>query len=92
MHSAAPSHATNSGLRLLCCFFSSGPSTGSVLASTGAERLGLVTKEDPSIGLGTSIDSMRLGRCVKTLTFFDLGALEVAEVTFFLFFPCFHEG
>jgi hypothetical protein len=49
--------------------FSSGSSADSVPASAGAERLDSDTKEDPSIGLGTLVVSMRLGRCVKTLTF-----------------------
>jgi hypothetical protein len=68
-------------------FFSFGYSAGSVLASTGTD-----IEADPSISLGTSAVSMRLGQCVKTLTFFNFGALEATEVTVFLFFPCFREG
>jgi hypothetical protein len=73
-------------------FFSFGPSVGPVLASTGAERLGSDIEVDPSISFGTSVVSMRLGQCVKTLTFFNLGALKVAEVAVILFFPCFCKG
>jgi hypothetical protein len=73
-------------------FFSFGYSAGSVLASTGTEPLGSDIEADPSISLGTSAVSMRLGQCVKTLTFFNFGALEATEVTVFLFFPCFREG
>jgi hypothetical protein len=54
--------------------------------------IGSNIEADPSISVGTSVVSMCLGRCVKTLTFLDLGALEVAEVVVFLFFTCFHEG
>jgi hypothetical protein len=83
------------GLRAFGCsinLFSSGSSAGSALASTGAERLGSDAEEDPSIGLGTSAVSMRLGRCVKTLTFFDLGVIEIVEAAIFLLFPCFRQG
>jgi hypothetical protein len=45
-----------------------------------------------SLSFGTSAVSMRLGRRVKTLTFFDLDKLEDAEVKSFLFLPCFHVG
>jgi hypothetical protein len=48
--------------------------------------------EDPSAGFDTSAVSARLGRCVKTLTFFGFGVLAIAEAAIFLFFPCFREG
>jgi hypothetical protein len=86
------SSVSHNELRAFSCsiaFFSSGPSAGFVLASIGAEQLGSDTEEDPSIGLGTSAISMRLGRCVKTLTFFDLGVLEVAKHQCFFSFLAF---
>jgi hypothetical protein len=73
-------------------FSSLGSSIGFVLASTGIERPDSMTGATLSLSFGTSAVSMRLGRCVKTLTFFDLDTLEVAEVATFLFFPCFHVG
>jgi hypothetical protein len=88
------SSVMHGGLRAISfstTFYSFGSSAGSVLASTGIERLGSDIEADPSISFGTSIVSMRLGRCVKTLTFFDFGALEVTKVAVFLFFPCFCE-
>jgi hypothetical protein len=48
--------------------------------------------EDPSAGFGTSAVSARLGRCVRTLTFFSFGVLAIAEAADFRFFPCFREG
>jgi hypothetical protein len=71
-------------------FFSFGSSAGLNLALTGTERLGSDIEADPSISFGTSAVSMRLGQRIKT--FFDFGALEVAEAAVFLFFPCFREG
>jgi hypothetical protein len=82
-------------LKALGCsaaFFSSGSSVDFVLASAGVDWLGSNTEKDPSIGLGSSTVSTRLGWCVKTLTFFGFGVLEIAEEAVFLFFPCFHEG
>jgi hypothetical protein len=67
-------------------FSSFGSSVGFVLASTDTEQLGSAIGAVPSINFGTSAVSMRLGRCVKTLTFFDFDALEVTEVAAFLFF------
>jgi hypothetical protein len=83
------------GLSAFSCFvvFSSfGSSVGFELASTGIERLGSVTRATLSLSSGMSAVSIRLGRCVKTLTFFDLNAQEVAEVETFLFFACFRVG
>jgi hypothetical protein len=68
-------------------FSSFGSSVEFVLASTGIERPGSVTKATLSLSFGTSVVSIHLGRCVKTLTFFDLDTLEVDEVVTFLFFP-----
>ena len=73
-------------------FSSFGSLVGFVLASTGIERSGSMTGATLSLSFGTSAVSMRMGRCVKTLTFFDLVTLEVAEVKAFLFFPCFRVG
>src|SRR5690242_11830513 len=73
-------------------FSSFGSSVGFVLASTGIERHGSMTGITTSLSFGTSTISMRLGRRVKTLTFFDLDTLEVVEVETFLFFPCFRVG
>jgi hypothetical protein len=86
---------SRAGLKAFGCstaFFSFGSSAGLNLASAGTERLGSDIEADPSISFGTSTVSMRLGRCVKTLTFFNFGTLEVAKAAVFLFFPCFHEG
>jgi hypothetical protein len=88
------SSASRNRLRTFDCsaaYFSSGPSASSILASAGAERLGSDMEEDPSTSFGASSVSMRLGRWVRTLTFFDFDALEVAEVAVFLFFPYFRE-
>jgi hypothetical protein len=40
-------------------------------------------------GFGTSTVSARLGRCIKTLTFFGFGVLATAEAACFLFFLAF---
>jgi hypothetical protein len=45
-----------------------------------------------SFSFGTLSVSMCLGRRVKTLIFFDLDTLEDAEVTAFLYLPCFRVG
>jgi hypothetical protein len=47
-----------------------GSSVTFVPASTGTDRLGSDIEVGPSISFGTSAVSMRLGRRVKTLTFF----------------------
>jgi hypothetical protein len=89
------SSVAHGGLIAFNCYvvFSSfGSSVRFVLASTGIERTSSVTGATPSFSFGTSAVSMRLGRRVKTLTFFDLVTLEVAEVAAFLFFPCFCVG
>jgi hypothetical protein len=89
------SSVVHGGLSAFNCsatFSSFGSSAGSVLASTGTERLGSAIGATLSISFGTSVVSMRLCRRVKTLTFFDFDELEVTEVAAFLFFPCFYEG
>jgi hypothetical protein len=66
------SSVAHGGLNAFSCYtvFSSfGSSIGFVLASTGIERPGSMIGETPSLSFGTSAVSMRLGRCVKTLTF-----------------------
>jgi hypothetical protein len=73
-------------------FLSPSSLADSDLVSTGAEKLGSHVEVDPSIGFDTLVVSACLGRCVKTLTFFVFGVLEIAEAVAFLFFPCFHEG
>jgi hypothetical protein len=86
---------SRAGLKAFGCsaaFFSFGSSAGLNLALAGTERLGSDIEVDPSISFGTSTVSMHLGWCVKTLTFFDFGTLEVTKAAVFLFFPCFHEG
>ena len=83
------------GLNAFNCsaaFSSFDSSAGFVLASTDTERLGSAIAAALSISFGTLAISMRLGRRVKTLTFFDFDVLEVTEVVAFLFFPCFREG
>jgi hypothetical protein len=89
------SSVAHDGLNAFNCssvFSSFGSSVGFVLASTGIARPGSVAGTTPSLSFGTSAVSMRLGRHVKTLTFFNLDTLEDAEVAAFLFFPCFHVG
>jgi hypothetical protein len=89
------SSVAHGGLSAFNCYvvFSSfGSSVRFVLALTGIERPGSVAGATPSLSFGTSAASMRMGRRVKTLTFFDLDTLEVAEVAAFLFFPCFRVG
>jgi hypothetical protein len=74
------------GLRAFNCsaiFSIFGSSVTFALASAGIEQLGLEIGAVPSISFDTSAVSMRLGQHVKTLTFFDLDALEVAEVAAF---------
>jgi hypothetical protein len=51
-------------------FSSFGSSVGFVLTSTGIEQPGSVIGAAPALSFGTSAVSMRLGRRVKTLTFF----------------------
>jgi hypothetical protein len=89
------SSAVHVGLSAFNCsaaFSSFGSSAGFVLAPTDTEQLGSAIGVTLSISFGTSAVSMRLGRRVKTLTFFDFNVLEVTEVATFLFFPCFREG
>jgi hypothetical protein len=89
------SSVVHGGLNAFNCsaaFSSFGSLAGFVLASTGIGRPSSVRGAIPSLSFGTLVVSMRLGRCVKTLTFVDLDALEVVEIAAFLFFPCFHEG
>jgi hypothetical protein len=81
-----------SAFNYFAVFSSFGSSVGFVLASTHIERLGSMTGTTPSLSFGISTVSMRLGRRIKTLTFFDLDTLEVAGVAAFLFFPCFRVG
>jgi hypothetical protein len=85
-------HGGLSAFNCSAAFSSFGSSAGFVLASTDTERHGSAIGVAPSISFGTLAVSMRLGRHVKTLTFFDLDTLEVVEVAAFLFSPCFHEG
>jgi hypothetical protein len=85
-------HGGLSAFNCSAAFSSFGSSASFVLALTDTERLGYVIGAAPSISFGKSTVSMRLGRRVKTLTFFVLDALEVAWVAAFLFFPCFREG
>jgi hypothetical protein len=85
-------HGGLSAFNRSVAFSSFGSSTGFVLASTETERLGSALGAVPSISFGTLAISMRLGWCVKTLTFFYFDAPEVAVVAAFLFFPCFREG
>jgi hypothetical protein len=83
------------GLKAFNCsvdFLSPSSSAGSDMVSMSVERLGSRPEVDPSIGFDTSVVSARLVRCVKTLTFFGFGVLEIAEAAAFLFFPCFCEG
>jgi hypothetical protein len=63
-------HGGLSAFNFSVAFSSFGSSAGFVLASTGTERLGSAIGAALSISFGTSAVSMRLGRCVKTLTFF----------------------
>jgi hypothetical protein len=93
MPSAAPSLATDSK-PIAALMQSSVRALRLILSQLRQERndLAQIRKKTPSIGLGTSTVSMRLGRCVKTLTFFGFGVLEIAEAAVFLFFPCFREG
>jgi hypothetical protein len=89
---ALGSSVSRNGLKAFGCsdvVFSSGSSTDSVPASAGAERHGSDMEEDPSIGLSTLAVSMRLGRCVKTLTFFGFAMLEIAEQQSFFSFLAF---
>jgi hypothetical protein len=82
------------GLETFNCsvaIFDFGSSAGSILASVIAGSLDS-RAEDLSTGLGSSAVSSRLGQCVKTLTFFGFGVLEIAEAATLLFFPCFREG
>jgi hypothetical protein len=85
-------HGGLSAFNSSAVFSSFGSSIGFVLASTGKKRPGSMIGATPSLNFDTSVVSMRLGRCVKTLTFFDLDTLEVTKVAAFLFFPCFREG
>jgi FtsZ-interacting cell division protein ZipA len=86
------SSVVQGGLKAFSCsvvISSFGTSASFDLASAGIEQPGSVTRATLSLSFSTSAISIRLGRCVKTLTFFDLDTLEVAEVKVFLFFPCF---
>jgi hypothetical protein len=72
------SSVVQGGLSAFSCsviFSSFGTSTGFDLASAGIERPVSVTVATLSLSFGTSVVSIRLGRCVKTLTFFDLDTL-----------------
>jgi hypothetical protein len=62
------------------------------LRSTGAECPGSAIEDVPSPSFGTVVVSIYLGQCVKTLIFLPFGTTEIAEATFFFFFPCFREG
>jgi hypothetical protein len=69
-----------------------GTSADSPLALAREGYSGSTAEEGPSASFGTLAVSMYLGQCVKTLTFFPFGVVEIAEAATFLFFPCFHEG
>jgi hypothetical protein len=69
-----------------------GNSANSSLGLAGVGCSASAMEDVPSPSLGTVVDSMYLGRCVKTLIFLPFGTAEMAEVAAFLFFPCFREG
>jgi hypothetical protein len=73
-------------------FAGSGSLVRSGVAPVGTAGIARRVISTTSLSFGTSVVSMRLGRRIKTLTFFDLDALEDAEVAAFLFFPCFRVG
>jgi hypothetical protein len=78
-------HGGLSAFNCPAAFSSFDSSASSILASTDTKRLGSAIGATLSISFSTSAVSMRLGRRVKTLTFFVFDVLEVTEVAAFLF-------